>query len=63
MSNLKKILTDKKICKSVWFMRQAGRYLPEFRKIRANNQNFIKLCLNSELSSEITLQPIKRFDI
>ena len=44
-------------------MRQAGRYLPEFRKIRANNKNFIKLCLNSELSSEITLQPIKRFNL
>ena len=40
-------------------MRQAGRYLPEFRKIRSQNQNFINLCLNSELSSEITLQPIK----
>ena len=63
MSNLKKILSERINCKSVWFMRQAGRYLPEFRKIRANNKNFIKLCLNSKLSSEITLQPIKRFDI
>jgi len=63
MSNLKKILTHKKNCKSVWFMRQAGRYLPEFREIRANNPNFINLCLNSVLSSEITLQPIKRFDV
>ncbi len=63
MSNLKKILIDKKNCKSLWFMRQAGRYLPEFRKIRSKNQNFIDLCLNSELSSEITLQPINRFDI
>ena len=63
MSNLKKILTSKKICKSVWFMRQAGRYLPEFRKLRANNPDFIKLCLNSNLSSEITLQPIKRFNL
>ena len=63
MSNLVKILTGRKICKSVWFMRQAGRYLPEFKKIRASNQNFIELCLNSELSAEITLQPIKRFDI
>ena len=63
MSNLKKILINKNICKSVWFMRQAGRYLPEFRKIRSRNQDFIKLCLNSELSSEITLQPIKRFDL
>ena len=62
MSNLKKILINKKNCKSVWFMRQAGRYLPEFREIRSLNQNFINLCLNSELSSEITLQPIKRFN-
>ena len=44
-------------------MRQAGRYLPEFRKIRSQNQNFIKLCLDSDLSSEITLQPIKRFNL
>ena len=50
-------------CVPVWFMRQAGRYLPEFRKIRANNPDFIKLCLNSDLSSEITLQPINRFNI
>ena len=63
MINLKKILTDKISCKSIWFMRQAGRYLPEFRKIREKNKNFIELCLNSELSSEITLQPIKRFDL
>ena len=63
MSQLKDILINKKNCKSVWFMRQAGRYLPEFRKIRLQNPNFIKLCLNSELSSEITLQPIKRFNL
>ena len=63
MSSLKKILKDKKICKSVWFMRQAGRYLPEFREIRSQNRNFINLCLNSELSSEITLQPIKRYNL
>ncbi len=63
MSNLKEILINKKICKSVWFMRQAGRYLPEFRKIRSQNQNFINLCLNSELSSKITLQPIERFNL
>ena len=46
----------------IWLMRQAGRYLPEFRDIRKKNQDFIKLCLNSDLASEITLQPIKRFD-
>ena len=63
MSKLKEILINKKICKLIWFMRQAGRYLPEFRKIRLQNKDFIKLCLNSELSSEITLQPIKRFDL
>ena len=63
MSNLIKILKDKKVCKSIWFMRQAGRYLPEFRKIRSQHQNFIELCLNSELSSELTLQPIKRFNL
>ena len=45
----------------IWLMRQAGRYLPEFREIRKDNPNFINLCLNSELSKEITLQPIKRF--
>ena len=63
MSNLKNILLKKISCKSIWFMRQAGRYLPEFRRIRSKNPDFIKLCLDSELSSEITLQPIKRFNL
>ena len=47
--------------KPIWIMRQAGRYLPEFRKIRSKNPDFIKLCLNENLSTKITLQPIKRF--
>ena len=47
----------------IWFMRQAGRYLPEFREIRKKNPDFIKLCLNPDLVNEITLQPVKRFDI
>jgi len=47
----------------IWFMRQAGRYLPEFREIRKQNPNFIKLCLNPNLVNEITLQPLKRFDL
>ena len=47
----------------IWFMRQAGRYLPEFRKIRSTNPNFIKLCLKSQLINNITLQPLKRFDL
>ena len=47
----------------VWFMRQAGRYLPEFMEIRKKNTDFIKLCLNSELAKKITVQPIERFDL
>ena len=47
----------------IWFMRQAGRYLPEFREIRKRNPDFIKLCLNTNLVNEITLQPLKRFDL
>jgi len=47
----------------IWFMRQAGRYLPEFREIREKNPDFIKLCLNPILVNEITLQPLKRFDL
>ena len=46
----------------IWLMRQAGRYLPEFREIRSKNQDFIKLCLSENLASEITLQPIERYD-
>ena len=46
----------------IWLMRQAGRYLPEFREIRSKNQDFIKLCLSENLASEITLQPIERFN-
>ena len=49
--------------KPIWIMRQAGRYLPEFREIRTKNPDFIKLCLNEVLSAEITLQPLKRFDL
>ena len=47
----------------IWFMRQAGRYLPEFRKIRKKNPNFINLCLNTDLVVDITLQPLNRFDL
>ena len=46
----------------IWIMRQAGRYLPEYREIRKNVDNFLDLCYNSKLASEVTLQPIKRFD-
>ncbi len=62
MTPIKNCIVNKDTTKNpIWLMRQAGRYLPEFREIRKNNQDFIKLCLNENLSSEITLQPIKRF--
>ena len=64
MSNIKKVIKDRKTdLNPIWIMRQAGRYLPEFREIRKKNTNFIKLCLNTSLAVEITLQPLKRFDL
>ena len=64
MSNIQKVIKNKKTdLNPIWIMRQAGRYLPEFREIRKKNTDFIKLCLNSSLSAEITLQPLKRFDL
>ena len=64
MSDIEKVIKNKKTnLNPIWIMRQAGRYLPEFREIRKKNTDFIKLCLNSSLSAEITLQPLKRFDL
>jgi len=64
MSPIEEVIINKKIdINPIWIMRQAGRYLPEFRNIRKQNPDFIKLCLNEKLSSEITLQPLKRFDL
>jgi uroporphyrinogen decarboxylase len=62
MSPITKCIKNKDTTSNpIWLMRQAGRYLPEFREIRKENQDFIKLCLNNDLASEITLQPIRRF--
>ena len=63
MTPIKECLINKKTnINPMWLMRQAGRYLPEFREIRKLNTNFIELCLNAELSEQITLQPLDRFD-
>ena len=64
MTLINKVIINKKTnLNPIWIVRQAGRYLPEFREIRSKNSDFIKLCLNEDLSSEITLQPLKRFKL
>ena len=64
MTPIYKVIINKETnINPIWIMRQAGRYLPEFREIRAKNKDFIKLCLDENLSSEITLQPLKRFNL
>ena len=55
MSPIEKVIINKDVnINPIWIMRQAGRYLPEFRKIREKNTDFVKLCLNQDLSTEIT---------
>ena len=64
MSPIEKVIINKETrINPIWIMRQAGRYLPEFREIRKLNPDFIKLCLNEDITPEITLQPLKRYDL
>ena len=60
---LKALNKEKLPIPPIWYMRQAGRYMPEYRKIRSKFKNFLDMCKNPEVCCELALQPIKAFNL
>src|SRR5277367_6089548 len=60
---LRALLREPTPRRPIWLMRQAGRYLPEYRSTRARAGNFLAMCTNPDLACEITLQPVNRYPL